>query len=193
MKKILLILAIFTTGFSFAQKPIYGDLNVFGKTTAKDTLIIEKGMRFPDGSIQTIAGIGSSVFVFTENAVDPFTDTSYTNLANRIRIASVIVSKISDIEVTGLINRVQHSLNNSPIFARIRLGTPTPQYSPEFSLSNTFGWDFVQMKLEGYFTNVPPGTYDVEIELKVKTGQGSILDDSNGPGTRFLKAVVRPQ
>lgn len=135
----------------------------------------------------------SSVFVFMDNSGDSWTDTIYVNLTNRIRIDSVIVSKTSDIEVTGLINRLQHDSINTPIFARVRLGTPTPQYSQEFTVGNTIGWHFLQMRLEAYFTNIPPGTYDVEVEVKVNSGTGTIYNDINGSGSRFLKAIVRTQ
>ena len=49
------------------------------------------------------------------------------------------------------------------------------------------------MNLAGLFTNVAPGTYEVEIETRVNSGTGKVLNDTNGPGTRFLKAIVRPQ
>lgn len=64
MRKSLIILSIFIANFSFAQQPIYGDLNVFGKTTAKDTLIVEKAIKFSDGSIQAVAATGSGVEAF---------------------------------------------------------------------------------------------------------------------------------
>jgi len=58
MKKILIIIFLLVFNVVFAQKNIYSDLNVFGKTNAKDTIVVEKAIVFSDGSIQTIAGNG---------------------------------------------------------------------------------------------------------------------------------------
>ena len=60
MKNIIVILFVFVASASIAQKNIYGDQNVFGKSFAKDTLIVEKAIKFSDGSIQATAPNGAT-------------------------------------------------------------------------------------------------------------------------------------
>ena len=53
MRKLLVISLLLVSTITFGQKKIYSDLNIYGKTIAKDTLIIEKAIRFSNGSVQT--------------------------------------------------------------------------------------------------------------------------------------------
>lgn len=55
MRKLFIILFTLITSITFAQKRVFGDLIIHGKTTMKDTNIVEKGIRFPDGSVSISA------------------------------------------------------------------------------------------------------------------------------------------
>jgi len=56
MRKLFVILFALIFGSSFAQKNIYADLNIFGETTAKDTLRVDVAIKYSDGSIQAVSG-----------------------------------------------------------------------------------------------------------------------------------------
>jgi len=175
---------------------IYNALRVGGDIN----LNTHKLLQVVDGTALTDGvnkGQLSTIFSFTGVGADSFTNTTYANLpTNRVRIATVTVSKTSKIDVTGLINRFQHSAINSPTFSRIRLTGTSPVvaavYSQEFAVGGSDAWNFKQMKLEAIFTGVAAGTYEIEIEVKVLSGTGSIFNDGNGAGTRILKATVIP-
>ena len=135
-------------------------------------------------------------FSFTDaGSADTFTNTTFANFpTNRIRIASVIVSKTSSIKIVGLINRFQHGNANAPTFARIKIEKAgfTTQFSSVFALGSTNNFQFKQMDLKHLFTSIPAGTYNIEIEVRVNGGTGNILNDANGTGSRYLEAIVIP-
>ncbi len=60
MKKLFTILFVLIANVLFAQKNVYSDLNIHGKTFAKDSLVIEKGIRFPDGTVSITAKADSA-------------------------------------------------------------------------------------------------------------------------------------
>lgn len=140
---------------------------------------------------------GHSETVYTLNstvATVTFTNTSFANIpTTRFRIASVVVDRTSDIDVLAILNRIEHGTGSTQTEGRIRLGTPTPQYSQEFSIGGSTTWSHKQLLMQGYFTSIPAGTYDVEVEVRVVVGTCTLFDDTNGPGSRSMKVVVRLQ
>ncbi len=136
----------------------------------------------------------SAKFFFFSDTVTgtDFSNTSFANMTERVRLTDVKLSDKSNIEVTGLLNRIQHAVEGIPVFGRIELAAAgfTSQFSVVASVGSSEGYNYKQLNISHLFVDIPAGTYSLEVQLRVNSGTCHLVNDTNGEGTRTLRAIA---
>lgn len=121
-----------------------------------------------------------------------FGNTSFANMTEAVILDDIPVSATSNITVDVLLNRIQHLTAAIPVFCRVELSAVgfTSQFSEIASIGSSYDFNYKQMFLTHLFADIPVGTYKLEVQLRVASGTCMLPNDSNGAGTRVLKAIV---
>ena len=140
------------------------------------------------------AGVSQSsvkYFSFEDNPFNMSTNsTSFVAMSIPMRVSTITCNVGGVMDISALINRVQHNSTNVSTFFQLRITQPNAvvvNHANEFALGDTALWNFKQMRGEWTFTCTQAGNHTVNVFWRTSGATTNLSNDVNGSGSRSLK------